>query len=114
MGVMKWQVPVEDFLSERMKTAVFRDVASCRYYIIRRFGGTYRLHLQVRRKNKNPRGRNQREHVAAAIFSFFSSTLKMEAIRSSEMSVNTISTLRHIPEDDILHNHRRENLKSYK
>jgi hypothetical protein len=29
-------------------------------------------------------------------------TLKMEAIRSSETSVNTISTQRHIPEDGIL------------
>jgi hypothetical protein len=37
----------------------------------------------------------------------------MEAIRSSETSVNTISTRRHIPEDDFLHSHRRENLKSY-
>jgi hypothetical protein len=41
------------------------------------------------------------------------STLKMEAIRSSETSVNTRSTQRHIPEDDILHSHRCENLKSY-
>jgi hypothetical protein len=32
----------------------------------------------------------------------FSSTLKMEAIRSSETSVYTISTRRHIPEDGIL------------
>jgi hypothetical protein len=31
-----------------------------------------------------------------------SSTLKMEAIRSSETSVNARSTQRHIPEDDIL------------
>jgi hypothetical protein len=30
------------------------------------------------------------------------STLKMEAIRSSEMSVNPGPTQRHIPEDDIL------------
>jgi hypothetical protein len=37
----------------------------------------------------------------------------MEAIRSSETSVNKISTWRHIPEDDVLHSHRRENLKSY-
>jgi hypothetical protein len=43
----------------------------------------------------------------------FSSTLKMEAIRSSETSVNTTSTRRHIPEDSFLHSHRRENLKSY-
>jgi hypothetical protein len=34
------------------------------------------------------------------------STLKMEAIRSSETS--------HIPEDDIIHSHRCESLKSYK
>jgi hypothetical protein len=44
----------------------------------------------------------------------FSYTPKMEAIHSSETSVNTISTRRHIPEDDLLHSHRRENLKSYK
>jgi hypothetical protein len=37
----------------------------------------------------------------------------METIRSSETSVNKISTRRHIPEDGILHSHRRENLKSY-
>jgi hypothetical protein len=37
----------------------------------------------------------------------------MEAIRSSETSVNKISTQRHIPEDGILHSHRRENLKSH-
>jgi hypothetical protein len=41
-------------------------------------------------------------------------TLKMEAIRSSETSVqSTTSTRRHNPEDGILHSHRRENLKSY-
>jgi hypothetical protein len=41
--------------------------------------------------------------------------LKMEAIRSSETSVqSTTSTRRHTPEDGFLHSHRRENLKSYK
>jgi hypothetical protein len=45
--------------------------------------------------------------------SWISYTLKMEVIRSSETSVNKISTRRHIPEDDILHSHRRENLKSH-
>jgi hypothetical protein len=49
---------------------------------------------------------NQRQQV---------STLKMEAIRSSETSVNKIYTERHIPEDGILHSEecRCENLKSY-
>jgi hypothetical protein len=39
----------------------------------------------------------------------------MEAIRSSETSGATErTTRRHIPEEDTLHNHRCENLKSYK
>jgi hypothetical protein len=43
-----------------------------------------------------------------------SSTLKMEAICSSETSVETQrTTRRHIPEDDTLHNHGCENLKFY-
>jgi hypothetical protein len=43
----------------------------------------------------------------------YSSTLKMEAIRSSETSgAIQRTTRRHIPEYDTLHNHRCENLKS--
>jgi hypothetical protein len=39
-------------------------------------------------------------------------TLMMEAQRSSETSVLTRVTLRNIPEEGILHSHRRESLKS--
>jgi hypothetical protein len=41
------------------------------------------------------------------------STFKMEARCSSETLVYNKLTRRHIPENGILHSHRRENLKSY-
>jgi hypothetical protein len=50
-------------------------------------------------------------HAGSSLADF--STQKMEAIRSSETWVHTRSTRRHIPEDGILHSHRRENLKFY-
>jgi hypothetical protein len=55
----------------------------------------------------------RRAHAGSSLADF--STQKMEAIRSSETSVqSTTSTRRHTPEDGILHSHRRENVKSYK
>jgi hypothetical protein len=41
------------------------------------------------------------------------STVMMEAIRSSEMSVTTGAMRHHIPEEDILHSHNPEDPKSY-
>jgi hypothetical protein len=46
--------------------------------------------------------------------SLIPSTLMMDRIRSSETSILTRVTRRHISEDGILYIHRRENLKSYK
>jgi hypothetical protein len=56
---------------------------------------------------------NEEPEWASGSFADFS-TLKMEAILSSETSVHTRSTQRHMPEDGILHNHLCENFKSYK
>jgi hypothetical protein len=69
-------VRFEVFAALTMKNAVFWDVAPCIACVDRRFGGTYRVS---------------------------SSNLKMEAIYSSETSVNTIYTRRHIPEDGLLY-----------
>jgi hypothetical protein len=54
-------------------------------------------------------------HSISALPDFlpFSSTLHMQAKRTPETSVNTITTRRHIPEDCFLHSHRRDNLRSY-
>jgi hypothetical protein len=99
-----------------MKNAVLWDVAPCRPCVNLRFGGTYRLHLQCRRIRKQGTGVSSSlqppAHSDSSLADF--STLKMKAIRSSETSVHTSSTRRHIPEDCFLHSHRRENLKSYK
>jgi hypothetical protein len=80
-----------------MKNAVFWDAEPCRYIVNRRFGGTVVYSYLVKL-------------VHRASISY---TLKMEAIRSSETSVNKIFTRRHIPEDGSLHSYRHENVKSY-
>jgi hypothetical protein len=61
-------VSFEVFTAVTIKNAVFWDVAPCRYCVNRRFGGTYRHHLQGIR---NPRARNQREQIVAATLSLF-------------------------------------------
>jgi hypothetical protein len=50
-------------------------------------------------------------HADSSLANF--STLKMEAIRSSETSAHTRTTRRHSPEAGILHSHCRGNLNCY-
>jgi hypothetical protein len=71
-----------------MKNAIFWDVASCRSCVNRRSSETS-VSLQPP------------AHAGSSLTDF--STLKMDAIRSSETSVHTISTRRYIPEGGILH-----------
>jgi hypothetical protein len=77
-----------DGIKITLKNVIFRDVALCRSCVNRRFGGTYRVHLQ---------GRKIRERRTSA-----------------GRWLQTKPTQRHIPEDDILHSHSCESLKSYK
>jgi hypothetical protein len=77
-----------------LKNAVFWDVALCRSCVNRRFRGTYRLHVQ---------GRKIRE-PGASVSRWLQTELPVAHRRS---------TRPRIPEDGILHSHRRENLKSY-
>jgi hypothetical protein len=90
-----------------MKNAVFWNVALCRSCVNRRFGGTYRPHFQGRKTRERRTSVSKWQQTPAHTVSsladiYFSSTLKMEVIRSSETSVDTIPTWRHIPQDSIL------------
>jgi hypothetical protein len=77
------------------KKALLWDVALCRSWVKRRFG--CRVQPSA--------------HAGSSPADF--STLKMEAICSSETWVHTRYTQRHIPEDGILYRHRCGKLKSY-
>jgi hypothetical protein len=109
------RLPYKWFISFILKNSDFWDFTSCGSCKNRRYGGTQRFHHQgVKNRwtrnnvsltsNRRTRRRNTRTNT---------NTLKMKAIRSSKTSLLTRATLRNIPEDGILHSHRRENLISY-
>jgi hypothetical protein len=108
-------VGFEVFTAVVMKSIIFWDMTPCSPLSFnQRSGGTYRLYLQ-RRKN---RFSNVGFEVFTAVVMKSSAepiylALKMEAIFSSETSVDTQrTTRRYIPEDNTLHNYRCENLRS--
>jgi hypothetical protein len=99
-----------------LKSTTFWDITPCSpLKVNRHFGGTCRLHHQGRRISQT---RNQL--CLPPAFTLVSClaytlTLKMEATCSLETSVDfQRTTWCYIPEDSTLHNHRCENLKSYK
>jgi hypothetical protein len=70
--------------------------------------------MMIGRRNRSTWRKLQSAATCSRLFVFAKfSTLKMEAIRSSETSVYTRCTRRHVPEDGILHSQRCENLKSF-
>jgi hypothetical protein len=87
-----------------MKSIIFWDITSCSpLSVSRRFGGTHRLHLQGRRNKFSEKSASN--HLLAFWFlaELISSTLKMEAMCSSETSADTQRpTRRYIPEDNTL------------
>jgi hypothetical protein len=82
----------------------------------RRFEGTCRLHLEGQRINQARKHSEEgtKQSFTVLYFLAYSSTLKMESIRSSETLVDfQRNTRSYIPEGRNLHSPRCENLKSY-
>jgi hypothetical protein len=79
-----------------MKSAVFLDMTSSNQVEVhRRFGGTYRLHLQSRRVIHES---NQQETNSKRCWLAYCLALKMETARSFEMSEFYWTTRHHIAE----------------
>jgi hypothetical protein len=83
----------EAFTAVTMKKAVFWDVTPCRYFVNRRFGGTYSLHLQGIR---NPRAMNQRGQIAvvfsAIIFCNITNVICVTTLLNPEDLANEINS----------------------
>jgi hypothetical protein len=83
--------------------------------VYRRFGGTYRFHLQsLRVTPAKKKQANSKQGAYLFAQSTYPSTLKMEAVLPFKTSVNICQTTRcHIQKYRIFHSHRCENLKSH-
>jgi hypothetical protein len=99
--------------SFHLKGTMLRSVVLCSLEGVRRcFGGKYSLLPQGRRIYPI------KQHTTSLMLGFlfvpcfaYSLTLRMEALRSSETSVNfCYTTRRHIPDDSKPYSHRCENL----
>jgi hypothetical protein len=96
-------VRFEVFTVVTMKNAVFWDVAPCRSCGNQHFGGAYRLHLQGRKSHEQGTSVSGWLQTHAGFSLTDIPAVKMEAICSSETSIHTRSTWRHIPQDSILY-----------
>jgi hypothetical protein len=89
----------------KKKSAVFWDITPCSPLNIKRcFGGTCRLRFQ---------GRIRQAEISMEQADY-SSTLKIEACSSERSFYIEQTTQRYILQDRNFHNHRCENLKSYR
>jgi predicted DNA-binding ribbon-helix-helix protein len=109
------------FTAVNMENAFFWDVTPCGSCKNQRFGRMCRLYGQNDKNRPSRKNFSSLRCVLRPIITanFVPSwlihvTLMMiEPIYSSETSVCTRITRSHVLEDDILHSHRRENLRSY-
>jgi hypothetical protein len=92
-------------LTVKLMIIIFWEMTPCGSHKNRRFGGSYRLHIQGERVRAGTE-RNGKLLYRRRLEEY-------EAIRSSETSVLIRATRRHLPEADNHHSHRRGNLKSY-
>jgi hypothetical protein len=81
-------VRFEDFTAVTMKNAVFLDVAPCRCCVNRRFGGTYRLHLQGRKIRE--RGTSVSRWPQAAVSSKLEEWVVISAIENTRTRMERV------------------------